>query len=119
MLNKFVPYGNTPFFWTRHYNKSLQYVGSGVGAEEVHIDGDVMKHDFLAYYIKGDKILAVSGMGRTGDMLAYTQAFNNNKMPSASQVKSGAVTAASLAKDLKDAGVGGCSRANCCQKKSK
>lgn len=72
MLNKFVPYGSTPFFWTRHYNKSLQYVGNGVGAEEVHIDGDVMKHDFMAYYIKGDKILAISGMGRAGDMLAYT-----------------------------------------------
>ena len=23
MLGKFIPYGNTPFFWTRHYNKSL------------------------------------------------------------------------------------------------
>ena len=100
-------------------SSTINLVKLCVGAEEVHIEGDVMKHDFLAYYIKGDKILAVSGMGRANAILAYTQAFNNNKMPTASQIKSGAVTPDSLRKDLLAAGVGGCSRANCCQKKSK
>lgn len=41
MLGKFIPYGNTPFFWTRHYNKSIQYVGHTIGYDEVIIHGDV------------------------------------------------------------------------------
>jgi NADPH-dependent 2,4-dienoyl-CoA reductase/sulfur reductase-like enzyme len=33
MLGKFVPYGQIPFFWTRHYNKSIHFVGSGAYSE--------------------------------------------------------------------------------------
>jgi len=42
MLGKLQPYGSLPFFWTRHYNKSLQYVGDGsVGFSDIHITGDL------------------------------------------------------------------------------
>ena len=27
MLGKLAPFANIPFFWTRHYNKSIQYAG--------------------------------------------------------------------------------------------
>jgi NAD(P)H-nitrite reductase large subunit len=27
MLGKMVPFGNIPFYWTRHYNKTVQYIG--------------------------------------------------------------------------------------------
>jgi hypothetical protein len=50
MLGKFVPYGQIPFFWTRHYNKSIHYVGSGE-YKEVYVQGDVSKNNFVAYYI--------------------------------------------------------------------
>ena len=58
-------------------------------------------------------MLAVSGMGRSGDMLTMFQAFNANKVPSAEQVKSGAFLEA-LKKDLKQSGVAGCNREGCC-----
>jgi 3-phenylpropionate/trans-cinnamate dioxygenase ferredoxin reductase subunit len=60
MLGKFVPYGQIPFFWTRHYNKSIHFVGCGAYTE-VYIQGDVAKNNFVAYYInEKDQIVSVS-----------------------------------------------------------
>jgi hypothetical protein len=61
MLGKFMPYGNTPFFWTRHYNKSLQFVGHSSNYDEVFIQGNPLENKFLAYYIKNNKVIAVAG----------------------------------------------------------
>lgn len=56
MLGKMVPFGNIPFFWTRHYNKSIQYVGNVQSFDEVFIQGDVAANKFVAFYIKDGKI---------------------------------------------------------------
>lgn len=37
MLGKYVPYGNVPLFWTRHYNKGIQYIGHCVNPDEIYI----------------------------------------------------------------------------------
>lgn len=29
MMSKYVPYGQIPFFWVRHYNKTCHYIGNG------------------------------------------------------------------------------------------
>lgn len=36
MLGKMVPYGDIPFYWTRNYNKSVQYVGYASDYDEIH-----------------------------------------------------------------------------------
>lgn len=41
MLGKLVPYSSVPFFWTRHYNKSIQFVGNNSEYAEVYYSGDV------------------------------------------------------------------------------
>jgi hypothetical protein len=61
MLGKLVPFGNTPFFWTRHYNKSLQFVGHCSSYDEVFVQGNVLENKFLAFYIKDNKVMAVAG----------------------------------------------------------
>jgi NADPH-dependent 2,4-dienoyl-CoA reductase/sulfur reductase-like enzyme len=61
MLGKMVPYGNVPFFWTNHYMKGMQYVGNAQTWDFIHIDGDPRKHDFIALYVKDNKILAACG----------------------------------------------------------
>ena len=67
MLDKFVPYQGIPFFWTRMYNRSLQFIGNNaVGYKEVVIKGNMNKKKFLAYYInENDKVVAVAGMGKS------------------------------------------------------
>lgn len=116
MLGKFVPYGNTPFFWTRHYNKSMQYVGHCIGYDEVIIHGDVSAQKFIAYYVKNNKIQAVSGMGMSVAVLTMFEAFNQNKVPSVEDIRSGNVTPETFRKTLKLTPGRGCTRENCCSK---
>jgi NADPH-dependent 2,4-dienoyl-CoA reductase/sulfur reductase-like enzyme len=114
MMGKFVPYGNIPFFWTRHYNKSLQYVGHCTSYDNVHIDGDVMAGKFIAYYIKDNKIQAVSGQGRSADLLTMFELFNQSKMPPASEIIEGYETPQTLRRKLKQTPGLGCRREGCC-----
>lgn len=41
MLGKLVPFGDIPFFWTRNYNKTIQYVGSASNYDEIYTTGSV------------------------------------------------------------------------------
>merc|ERR1712032_88238 len=53
MLEKNVPYEYVPYFWSRQWDKSIQYTGYGTTWDEVFISGDLSKLNFVAYYIKG------------------------------------------------------------------
>lgn len=64
MVGQKTPCGEIPFFWTRFWNKSLQYTGYAPNYDEVHIEGNLDKLEFVAWYIKNDKILAVSSMNK-------------------------------------------------------
>ena len=76
MMGKLVPYGTIPFFWTRNYDKSLQYAGNGVDATSVHIVGDVKANKFVAYYINDeDKVVAVGCQGEGHAMLTLMEAL--------------------------------------------
>lgn len=121
MMDKFVPYSGIPFFWTRHYNKSLQFIGNNaVGYSEVVVKGKMDKHKFLVYYINDkDQVVAVAGMGKPKAMLTLLTAMEQNLMPVGSLIKSGREKPASIKLKLKqNVGGGKCKRANCCQKKS-
>lgn len=51
-----------------------------------------MDGKFIAYYIKQGKICAVAGQGTSNDVLTMFEAFNQNKMPSVKDIKSGRET---------------------------
>ena len=90
MLGKVIPYGSIPFFWTRNYNKSLQYVGNGDDFKDVHITGDLSERKFVAYYINDrDQVVAVAGMNNGPAVLTLFEAMQQNLMPRASDITSG------------------------------
>ena len=62
MVGKPTPLGEIPFFWTRHWDKSLQYSGIGTGFDQVVIDGDLNELKFVAYYGKKGKVVASASM---------------------------------------------------------
>jgi len=82
MLGKVLPYGAIPFFWTRNYNKSLQYVGNGEGFTDIHITGDLNEQKFVAYYINNkDQVIAAAGMNSGAAILTIFEAMSQNQMP--------------------------------------
>jgi hypothetical protein len=56
MLGKMVPFGDVPYYWTRHYNKSVAYAGYAQDYDEVFIQGEPLKNNFVAFFIKGNKV---------------------------------------------------------------
>ncbi|KAI8507482.1 Apoptosis-inducing factor 3 [Branchiostoma belcheri] len=64
MLGQGVEFNSVPFFWTMQYGKSLRYAGHGAGFEDVVIEGSLDDMQFVAYYLKGDNVLAVASMNR-------------------------------------------------------
>jgi len=58
MLGRDTLYDAVPYFWTIHYRKRLDYVGHAAAWDEVVVDGDLMKPEFTAFYIRGRHVVA-------------------------------------------------------------
>jgi 3-phenylpropionate/trans-cinnamate dioxygenase ferredoxin reductase subunit len=57
------PFRAVPFFWSRHYDVSIQYVGSAVGFEAADSVGDPRHGKGTVLFKKGGRILAVASVG--------------------------------------------------------
>jgi NADPH-dependent 2,4-dienoyl-CoA reductase/sulfur reductase-like enzyme/nitrite reductase/ring-hydroxylating ferredoxin subunit len=89
MAGKPTRYNAVPFFWTTQFGITLNYVGHAHSWDEVVIEGDTKEHDFLAYYVKGSKILAAAGMSRDHELAIVEELMRLDKMPSVDQLKAG------------------------------
>ena len=70
MLGRGVPYDAVPYFWTIHFMKRLDYVGHAEQWDEVVVDGDLEKPEFLAYYVRDGQVAAIAGWDRDEQMAA-------------------------------------------------
>jgi len=118
MLDKQLPLDGVSFFWTRQWDKSLQYSGFADKYDEVHIDGDLKSQSFAAFYLKGEKVVAVAAMNRPNLTMLACEAMKLGVMPNSQEIKDGKFDAQEVKKkiiDLKPASK--CKRANCCKNK--
>jgi NADPH-dependent 2,4-dienoyl-CoA reductase/sulfur reductase-like enzyme/nitrite reductase/ring-hydroxylating ferredoxin subunit len=68
MLGRDVEFDAVPFFWTQQFDAGLLYVGHAKSWDQIIYRGDVSARDFLAFYVKNDRVLAVAGMNRDHEM---------------------------------------------------
>ncbi|KAF4675921.1 Apoptosis-inducing factor 3 [Perkinsus olseni] len=100
------PYITSPFFWTTLFGRSLQYVGNTGGREQsehfddVYIEGDVDKCNFVAFYCKGDSVVAAATVGRDPVASGVEEMMNRGKMPKTSELKLGICNAEDIMKRL-------------------
>jgi hypothetical protein len=87
MLGRNAAFDGVPFFWTRQFDIGLQYVGHAASWDEIIFRGDVSSRDFLAFYLKGDRVLAVAGMNRDREMAAVEELMRIDHMPTREQLK--------------------------------
>lgn len=88
MAGKAISYDSVPFFWTRQFDAGLVYVGHAEKWDEIIIKGDVSAQNFLAFYVKGNRVLAIAGMNRDRDIAAFEGLMRVDRMPTTDQLKS-------------------------------
>jgi NADPH-dependent 2,4-dienoyl-CoA reductase/sulfur reductase-like enzyme len=69
MLGHRERFACVPFFWSQHYDVTINYVGHAEGWDRVDIDGNLDDHEARVSYLRGDKVLAVATIGRDLDSL--------------------------------------------------
>lgn len=76
-----------PFFWSGQYDLKLRYVGHAEQWNEVYIDGNLDKPEFLAFYLQDNQVMAVAGINRDRDIAAISELMRQQQMLDANTVK--------------------------------
>ena len=87
MVGRDVAFAGVPFFWTRQFDVGLLYVGRATSWDEIIYRGQVSSRDFLAFYVKNNRVLAVAGMNRDAELAAVEELMRLDLMPSPEQLK--------------------------------
>jgi NADPH-dependent 2,4-dienoyl-CoA reductase/sulfur reductase-like enzyme/nitrite reductase/ring-hydroxylating ferredoxin subunit len=64
MLGAARPYRDVPFFWSAHYDTTLNYAGHAESFDAVEIHGSLEKRDALVAYRETGRVAAVLTIGR-------------------------------------------------------
>ena len=91
MAGKEREFRSVPFFWTNQLGVNLGYVGHVRDWEDIIFQGDPANRDFVAYYVKGDNILAATGTGDIAQMPAVAELMSTNQMPTPEELRRGSV----------------------------
>jgi NADPH-dependent 2,4-dienoyl-CoA reductase/sulfur reductase-like enzyme len=70
MLGRPVAFDAVPYFWTIHFLKRLDYVGHAESWDDIVVDGDLDKPQFVAFYLKDGVVTAIAGWDRDRHMAA-------------------------------------------------
>jgi NADPH-dependent 2,4-dienoyl-CoA reductase/sulfur reductase-like enzyme len=89
MAGKEVSYDGVPFFWTRQFKAGLLYVGHAGEWDEIFYQGDVSARDFLAFYVKENRVVAVAGMNRDREVATIEELMREDRMASPDEVRDG------------------------------
>lgn len=92
MLGRDVSFDAVPFFWTRQFDLGLVYVGHATSWDGIIYRGDVASLDFLAFFVKNNRVLAVAGMNRDQEMDAAQELLRLDRMPGREQLQSSNAT---------------------------
>jgi NADPH-dependent 2,4-dienoyl-CoA reductase/sulfur reductase-like enzyme len=69
MLGLGEEFTSVPFFWSQHYDVSINYVGHAESWDELAVEGDLMAKDGLVRFRRGGSTVAVASLFRDMDSL--------------------------------------------------
>ena len=64
MLGRTLPFDEVPFFWTKHFDLSIRYLGHAGGDETITVDGNPSSRDATVLFRKAGRTLAAATIGR-------------------------------------------------------
>jgi NADPH-dependent 2,4-dienoyl-CoA reductase/sulfur reductase-like enzyme len=72
-----------PFFWSQHYDVTINYTGHAEQWDAVHIDGTIASRDCAVRYTRGGRTLAVATIGRDVENLKAEVSLEGSRASSA------------------------------------
>jgi NADPH-dependent 2,4-dienoyl-CoA reductase/sulfur reductase-like enzyme/nitrite reductase/ring-hydroxylating ferredoxin subunit len=66
VLGRAEPCEIVPFFWSAHYDVTIDYVGHAESWDRVDVDGNFIARDAAVAFRRKGKTLAIAAIGRTG-----------------------------------------------------
>ena len=81
MLGRRERYAAVPFFWSQHYDVSIDYVGHAAAWDEIAQDGDVSAHDAALRFRKAGRTLALATIFRGRESLLAEAAMERGQSP--------------------------------------
>jgi NADPH-dependent 2,4-dienoyl-CoA reductase/sulfur reductase-like enzyme len=74
-------YAAVPFFWSQHYDVSIDYVGHANAWDEIERDGDLNAHDAALRFRQAGRTLAVATIFRGRESLLAEAAMERGQSP--------------------------------------
>ncbi|KAG9088725.1 hypothetical protein FRC06_001902 [Ceratobasidium sp. 370] len=82
------PFNKVPIFWSAQ-GQQLRYCGIGTGFDDIIIKGNPDEMKFVAYYVKGDQVVAVASMQNDPVVSKSSELMRLKLMPSPSEIRAG------------------------------
>lgn len=101
-----------PFFWTRQFDRSFQYVGYTRNHTKTYVEGDPNK-DCYVFFEKGGAIEAVASVNRARGTSIYGEALKYGLRFTINDIKNG-LTPERIQLNFKK-GAGKCILGDCCK----
>ena len=80
-------FNKVPFFWTAQQGKNIRYVGFVEDYDEIIYQGEVEEQDFIAFYVKDEKVQAALGMNKDAELAAVEHLMWQDRMPKPSAIR--------------------------------
>jgi NADPH-dependent 2,4-dienoyl-CoA reductase/sulfur reductase-like enzyme len=81
MLGRREPFDAVPFFWSQHYDVTINYVGHTERWESVKIDGSLDRRDATVSFIRDGTTRAVATISRDRECLEAELALEHSTVP--------------------------------------
>jgi NADPH-dependent 2,4-dienoyl-CoA reductase/sulfur reductase-like enzyme len=79
MLGRRERHAAVPFFWSQHYDVSIDYVGHAAAWDEIVQDGDANAHDLALRFRQAGRTLAVATIFRGRESLLAEAAMERGQ----------------------------------------
>jgi len=64
MMGERTPFKAAPFFWSRHYDQVIQYVGHASGGEIAETDGSIISGHATVRFMRDGRLVAAASIGQ-------------------------------------------------------
>jgi NADPH-dependent 2,4-dienoyl-CoA reductase/sulfur reductase-like enzyme/nitrite reductase/ring-hydroxylating ferredoxin subunit len=87
MAGRPVEFAGIPFFWSEQFDLFLQYVGHAESWDELIIHGDLPGRNFLAFYVKDNRVMAAAGLQRDRQLAAMAELMRLEQTPGPEELR--------------------------------